>query len=228
MATKYLGSPSGVFSAFLQMWTHGYNGVSLLTDIEVSVIRCFVGFALGVIVAVPLGLLMGSDRRVGNILIPIFSFLRPIPALSFIPVVIIWFGIGNTATVLVIFWTAFIYTVVGASVGVRNTPRDFLRVADNYHLSRATTLARVVFPSALPQLMVSLRTGMALSWAVVITAELLGAQQGLGVVIETASTLFKINVVFVGITFIGIIGILMEFGFRALEKRFLHWQGETR
>lgn len=228
VATKYLGSPSGVFSSLIYMVNNGYNGYSLVSHLEASLFRCFTGFLLGAMVAVPLGLLMGEDRRIGNMLIPIFSFLRPIPALSFIPVVIIWFGIGNTATILVIFWTAFIYTVMGASLGVRNTPHDYLLVAANYHLSRFQTLIRVVLPSAMPQILVSLRTGMALSWAVVITAELLGAQQGLGVIIETASTLFRIDDVFVGITFIGLIGIIMEFGFRYLESRLLHWQGKTR
>jgi NitT/TauT family transport system permease protein len=228
IASKFLGSPSGVFSSFLQMASHGYNDHSLADDLESSLFRCFTGFALGVVVAVPLGLLMGEDRRIGNMLIPIFSFLRPIPALSFIPVVIIWFGIGNAAMILVIFWTAFIYTVVGASAGVRSTPHDFLLVAANYHLSRFQRLRRVILPSAMPQILVSVRTGMALSWAVVITAELLGAQTGLGVIIEQASTLFQINDVFVGITFIGLIGIIMEFGFRYLESRLLHWQGKTR
>lgn len=225
IATQFLGSPVGIWESFVNLAQNGYDGKPLDAHIGASLLRSTTGFVIGAAVAIPLGLFMGYHRLVGNLLIPIFSFLRPIPALAFIPVVTIWFGIGEVAKILVIFWTAFIYSVLGSSLGVRSAPRDYLRVAANYQISAMRSLFTIVLPSALPQLMVSLRTGMALSWAVVITAELIAAQQGLGYLIMDASNLFRINVVFVGLAFIGMIGICIEFGFRFVEKRLLHWQG---
>ena len=224
--TTLLGSPSEVYDAFLNMAVHGYDGTPLIVHVGASVARALTGFFLGALVAIPLGLLMGYNRVAGNLLLPIFAFLRPIPALAFIPVVTIWFGIGETSKVLVIFWTSFIYAVLGASLGVKAAPRDYLRVAANYQLSGTRTLFTVLLPAALPQIIVSLRTAMALSWAVVITAELIAAQQGLGFLIEDASNLFLVNDVYVGLFFIGVIGITIEFGFRYLERRVLHWQGQ--
>lgn len=225
LATKYLSSPLGVAESLIDILNRGYDGHSLFDHVWASLRRSLQGFLLGSALAIPLGLVMGYYRLVGNLLIPIFSFLRPIPAISFIPVVIIWFGIGEVAKVLVIFWTSFIYVVLGASLGVRATPRDFLRVAANYNLSGARTLFSIVLPAALPQIVVSLRTGMALSWAVVITAELIAAREGLGYLIFDASQLFRIQVVFVGLLLIGTVGVLMELGFRYVERRILHWQG---
>ena len=151
--------------------------------------------------------------------------MRPIPALAFIPVVIIWFGIGQTGRIVVIATTAFLYSVMGVVAGVRSVPQSYLRVAKNYQLSRRTTILRVVCPAALPQMLIGLRTGMALAWAVVVAAELIAAQHGLGYMIENASTFFRVNTVYVGITIIGIIGVGIEAIFALVNHRLLHWVG---
>ncbi len=222
---RYLGSPLGAGEAFVRLLLHGYSGNPLWVQIMASVLRVVTGFLIGASVALPLGLLMGYYPAVGNLIAPVLNFLRPIPALAFIPVATIWFGTGETAKIVVIAMTGFLYIVLGSWLGVRSVPQDYLRAARNYNLSPVRLLRLVVMPSALPHIMTSLRTGMALCWAVVVAAELIAAQQGLGFLIEDASTFFKINTVYVGIAIIGLIGILIEFIFAAVERRLLHWVG---
>lgn len=223
---RYLGSPAGAWNAFITLAEKGYSGHPLWVQVLASVLRVLVGFAIGALVAVPLGLLMGYYGAVGNFIAPVLNFLRPIPALAFIPVATIWFGTSEVAIVLVITMTGFLYIVIGSWSGVRSVPRDYLRAARNYNMTSWQLLRRVVLPPALPQIFTSLRTGMALCWAVVVAAELIAAQEGLGFMIENASTFFDINTVYVGIAIIGIIGVLMEVGFHAEEKRLLHWVGK--
>jgi NitT/TauT family transport system permease protein len=222
---RYLGSPVGAWDAFVGILRQGYAGHPLWLQVLASVLRVLAGFLIGAAVALPLGLVMGYYRPVGNLIAPVLSFLRPIPALAFIPVATIWFGTGELAKVVVIAVTGFLYIVLGSWLGVRSVPQDYLRAARNYNLPPRLLLRAVILPPALPQIMTSLRTGMALCWAVVVAAELIAAQVGLGFMIEDASTFFKIDVVYVGIAIIGVIGILMEFGFRAVERRLLHWIG---
>ncbi|MDA8185283.1 MAG: ABC transporter permease [Actinomycetota bacterium] len=223
--TRYIGSPTGTWDAFVHLANKGYLGSSLWQEVSASLIRVLLGFAIGAGIAIPFGMAMGMYPSVGKLFGPIFSFLRPIPALAFIPVVIIWFGIGQTGRIFVIATTAFLYAVLGVLGGVQHVPQAYLRAARNYHLSRRRTLLYVVLPAALPEIMVGLRTGMALAWAVVVAAELIAAQHGLGYMIENASTFFEVNVVYVGIAIIGAIGVLIELGFALASKRLLHWVG---
>ena len=224
--TQYLGSPAGIGHAFGTLLHTGYNGRSLGFNIGISVFRVLVGFTIGACLALPLGLLMGSIKPVNRLFGPIFNFLRPIPALAFVPVVVIWFGIGETGKIFVIAATSFLYNILAASAAVSVIRADFLRAADNFHLSTFAKLRYVVLPAAMPQIVVGLRTAMALSWAVVVAAELVAAQHGLGYIIEYASTFFQINVVYVGIIFIGLIGAGMDLAFRLIDRYALHWVGK--
>lgn len=224
--TRYVGSPLGAWHSFIQLSHDGYQYTSLWGEISASLVRILLGFAIGAGAAMPVGLLMGMYDPIGKLVGPVLGFLRPIPALAFIPVVVIWFGIGQTGRITVIAITAFLYTVLGVNAGVRDVPKSYLQAAANFRIPRIRTLRSVVFPAALPQIMTGLRTGMAISWAVVVAAELIAAQQGLGYMIENASTFFQVNVVYVGIALIGVIGVLMEVAFAFLSRRILHWVGK--
>lgn len=224
--TQYLGSPTGIWQQFVDLAEHGYGTSSLQANILASVLRVLMGFLVGAMIAVPLGLFMGYYLSIGNLLGPIFAFLRPIPALAFIPVAVIWFGIGETGKVAVIAATSFLYTVLSSSAGVLTVQGEYLKTAKNYRVSGRRTLFSVVLPAAAPQIVTGLRTALAISWAVVVAAELIAAQKGLGFIISDASTFFKINTVYVGIIFIGLIGIAMDFAFILVGRRVLHWVGK--
>lgn len=222
---RYLGSPAGIYQAFLFLLHHGYNGKSLWYNIGISMARVLSGYALGFAVALPLGLALGYVSSFGAWLLPILTFLRPIPALAFVPVAVIWLGIGERGIILVIFMTAFLYLVLGIANAVRTVPVDFIRAAENYDVPLGTLLRRVIMPAALPTILISMRMAMAISWAVVVAAELIAAQHGLGYIIENASTFFEINIVYVGIIFIGIIGVGLDISFQLLTNRLVAWQG---
>jgi len=222
---EYLGTPSGIWAAALELSRDGYGGRGLFEHVRASLLRTVSGFLIAASIGVPLGIVLGYNQRAGAFLLPIFGFLRPIPALAFIPIVVIWFGIGEFAKVFVIFMTAFLYVLLGSVSGVRSVPNDYLRLSRNYRLSTFATLYRVVLPSALPEIFVSLRTAMALSWAVVVASELIAAQVGLGYLIQSASQVYAINKVYVGVALIGLVGVSIDIIFQIIERRLLHWVG---
>lgn len=222
---EYLGTPSGIWAAAVELADKGYGGRGLLEHVRASLFRTVTGFAIAAAVGVPIGIVLGYNQRAGAFLLPIFGFLRPIPALAFVPIVVIWFGIGEFAKVFVIFMTAFLYVLLGSVSGVRSVAHDYFRLGRNYHLSTFATLFRIVLPSALPQIFVSLRTAMALSWAVVVASELIAAQVGLGYLIQSASQVYAINKVYVGVALIGLVGVSIDIAFQFTERRLLHWVG---
>lgn len=222
---EYLGTPSGIWAAALELAEKGYGGRGLLEHVRASLFRTVTGFAIAAAIGVPIGIILGYNQRAGAFLLPIFGFLRPIPALAFVPIVVIWFGIGEFAKVFVIFMTAFLYVLLGSVSGVRSVAHDYFRLGRNYHLSTFATLYRIVLPSALPQIFVSLRTAMALSWAVVVASELIAAQVGLGYLIQSASQVYAINKVYVGVALIGLVGVSIDIVFQFTERRLLHWVG---
>lgn len=222
----YIGSPSGILQSFEELWNKGYQGTPLIDEITSSLTRVLLGFFIGALIATPLGLLMGHNKFVGRLFGPFFSFLRPVPALAFIPVILIWFGIGGVGRIVLIAMTAFLYIVLATSAGVAAVPKAYLRAAHNYQLSPIRILFSIILPASFPSILIGFRTGMALSWAVVVAAELIAAQEGLGYMIKDAATFFRIDVVYVGIILIGIIGVALDWIFTVVQRRVLHWVGQ--
>lgn len=224
--TRYIGSPSGILHSFIKLWNKGYQGIPLIDEITSSLTRVLLGFFIGAVIATPLGLFMGHNKFIGRLFGPLFGFLRPVPALAFIPVMLIWFGIGNVGRIVLIAMTAFLYIVLATSAGVAAVPKAYLRAAHNYQLSSIRTLFSIILPASLPSILIGFRTGMALSWAVVVAAEMIAAQEGLGYMIKDAATFFRIDVVYVGIILIGIIGVFLDWIFTLAQRRVLHWVGQ--
>lgn len=218
-------SPSDLGGAIRDLVTNGYGGYSLWANIGFSVARCMTGFVLGVCFGVFIGLAMGTNHVVRQILTPFFSFLRPIPLIAFIPLFIGYFGIGELPKVLVIFMAAFWFVVLNTEKSVATVSHDLILVARNLGMSRITTLRRVILPGAMPGILAGIRVGGVMSWALVVTAELIGAQVGLGHIISDASTYFQLSIVYVGIAIIGLIGLIIEACLTLAEKRLLHWVG---
>jgi taurine transport system permease protein len=221
---QYLGSPSGVIRQFGYLAAHGYTGTPLWQHFLASVLRTLAGVLLATLVGVPFGIAMGLSRLFDRTFGPVIGFLRPIPALAFIPVVVLWLGIGETSKVFVIFMSSLLFVATGAALGVRAVPGDYYFVARNYGLRGWKLIWHIVLPPALPQLIAGLRTALTVGWAVVVAAELIGASEGLGYMIRNASEVFDVDTAYVGILLIGIVGVAFEYGFRYLERRLLHWQ----
>ncbi len=221
----YLPTPRELGVELSTLFTLGYKGVSIWHHMGISLFRTLSGFLLGVSLGIPLGLLTGYSRVGSAMVSPIMAFIRPIPPIAFIPMVVLYFGLGETGKVALIFWTAFNYLHVNAHAGAANVPIAYQRAAQSIGLTPTQTFFRVVLPSAIPQIFTGLKVGMALSWAVVVAAELAGAQSGLGYMISDAALTFRISAVFIGIALIGAIGLMLNIAINLLETKLVHWKG---
>lgn len=220
-----LPSPQALFGSLLGLVQEGYGGKPALVHLGASVFRTFTGLLGGIVLGIPVGLLMGHSPAANAVLGPIFSFIRPVPPIAFIPLVILYFGIGEFPKILLIGAAAFWYVVLNTSNGVRSVPVDLIRAALNLGVRRHQLFFRVIFPAALPHVMAGVKTATALSWAIVVAAELVAAQEGLGYLIMDAATFFRVPYVYLGIIIIGVIGVLLEVVTVAVENRVLHWRG---
>lgn len=220
-----LPSPQVMFHTTTDFIAAGYSNTPAWRHIGVSVMRTFAGLGGGIMFGIPVGLLIGYYRPANAVLGPIFSFIRPVPPIAFIPLVILYFGIGEFPKILLIGIAAFLYIVLNTSNGVRAIPIDLIRAALNLGAKPHQMIARVILPAALPQIMTGIKTATALSWAIVVAAELVAAQAGLGYMIMDASTFFRVPYVYLGIIIIGVIGVALEWCTNVMEHRMLHWRG---
>jgi ABC-type nitrate/sulfonate/bicarbonate transport system permease component len=221
----YLPTPVELYNETATLVTDGYKFEPLWQHIGISLFRTVTGFTAGVLLGIPLGLLTGFSYYGGAIASPIMAFLRPIPPIAFIPMVVLYFGLGELGKVVLIFWTSFNYVHVNAHAGAANVPIAYMRTARSLGMSRRQVFTGVVFPAAIPQIFTGLKVAMALSWAVVVAAELTGAQSGLGYMIADAALTFRIPVVFIGIALIGLIGLGLNLVINFAETRLVHWRG---
>jgi ABC-type nitrate/sulfonate/bicarbonate transport system permease component len=219
----YLPSPGAMAQRAAALWQDGYKDVPLAQHVGASLFRALSGFALGAAAGIPLGLLSGSTRVGHAVVSPVLAFLRPIPPIAFIPMAVLYFGLGETGKVVLIFFTAFNYAQLNAHAGAANVAPAYLRTAQSLGLSRWQTFRKVLVPAAVPQIFTGLKVAMALSWAVVVAAELVGAQRGVGFMIADAAQFFDIPVVFIGIALIGLIGLLLNGLLAFLQARLVHW-----
>ena len=221
----YLPTPEELWATFVDLVKNGYQGKPLWEHIGVSLMRTLSGFVLGVLFGVPVGLLAGYSRRAGAMISPIMAFIRPIPPIAFIPMAVLYFGLGETGKIVLIFFVSFNYVQANAQAGAANFPIAYRRASESIGLTKAQTFYRVVLPGALPQIFTGLKVALALSWAVVVAAELVGAQSGLGFMISDAALLFRIPVVFIGIALIGAIGLILNLTLNFIEHKIVHWKG---
>lgn len=227
VSPRVLPSPAAMLDALGTLLTAGYSQKPLWVHVLASVLRSLTGLVAGILLAVPVGLLMGYSRAVNAVLVPVFGFFRPIPPIAFIPLMILWFGIGELSKVLLIFAASFNYTVLSSAAGMRSVPEALIRAGMNLGLTRRQLLTSVMLPAALPHILTGVKTSTAVSWAIVVAAELIAAQEGLGFIIMDAGTFFRITDVFFGIIMVGAIGLLLEVLISALERRALHWQAKA-
>jgi NitT/TauT family transport system permease protein len=222
---NYLPTPQAMGAEFVNLVETGYKGQPLWWHIGISLFRTLVGFVVGVMLGIPLGLLSGYNPIAGAIVSPVMAFIRPIPPIAFIPMTVLYFGLGETGKIVLIAFTAFNYAFVSAHAGAVSVPIAYYRAAESIGLSKSQTFFRVVLLAAIPQIFTGLKVAMALSWAVVVAAELVGAQAGLGFMISDAAQFFRIPIVFIGIALIGVIGLALNATLTWTENKLVHWKG---
>ena len=199
---------------------------TLWMHIGASLLRVAVGFLLAVAVAVPLGLWMGWVQGAFVTLNPLFQILRPISPIAWIPIAILWFGVGNASPIYLIFISSVFPMVVQTTVGVHTIERRYLWAADNFAVSRRALFGQVVIPAVLPQIIVGMRIGLGVAWLVVVAAEMIALRSGLGyLIIDSRNAGNRYDLVIAGMIIIGLIGLLLDGGMRLLEGlKLVRWR----
>ncbi len=191
----------------------------LIGYIRDSLSRVGVGYGLAMLLGVPFGLTLGWYPAASQVVNPVIQMMRPISPLAWIPVAIVLFGVGNTSAVFLIFLASFFPIVVASMNGVRNVPSMYRRAGRNFGLSPGKLLAKVVFPAALPQIIVGLRIALGIAWLVVVAAEMLAVDSGLGyLVIDARNSGNRYDLVIAAMIMIGVIGLALDLIFRRLEQ----------
>ncbi len=222
----FLPSPATVWRAFVDAW-HGniQGGVPLAQHLGWSALRVFGAFALAAIAGVPVGILMGVNRIARGLLDPLLEFYRPLPPLAYLPLVVIWFGIDETAKIVVIFLACFAPIAMAARAGVRSATSEQIAAAYSLGGSTAQVVRHVVLPAALPEILTGLRIAIGFGWTTLVAAEMVAATAGLGQMVLNASSFLRTDVVVMGIVLIGLIAWGFDLAMRALERRLVPWKG---
>lgn len=186
------------------------DGNTLFINIVASLKVSLSGFLLAIVIGVPLGLIMGWYGLAEAFLKPVFELVRPIPPIAWIPLVVVWFGIGLGAKALIIFFSAFVPCVINAYTGIRLTSATYVNVAKTFGASNTETFVKVGIPSALPMVFAGIRVALGNSWSTLVAAEMLAATAGLGYMIQFGRTVARPDLVIAGMVVIGAIGAILS------------------
>jgi NitT/TauT family transport system permease protein len=216
------GTRSVIFPTPLQVVTGTFELVqdgTLWNHIGSSLFRVASGFLLAVMVAVPLGLWMGWVNGAFRTLNPMVQILRPISPIAWIPLAILWFGVGDVSPIFLIFLSSVFPLVVQTIAGVHTIDRQYLQAAENFGVSRAKLFLKVVIPAALPQIIVGMRIALGVAWLVVVAAEMIALRSGLGyLIIDSRNAGNRYDLVVAGMVIIGLTGLLLDGLMRRLER----------
>jgi NitT/TauT family transport system permease protein len=219
VSPTFLADPAAMLREGWNLLTqHGF-----LKDIGVTIWRVVGGFVLAAAVGVPLGMAMGAYKPIEAFFEPFISFSRYLPASAFIPLLILWAGTGEAQKLLVIFVGSFFQIVLMVAVAVGNTRRDLVEAAYTLGASDRAIVTRVLLPAAAPEIAEILRLVLGWAWTYVIVAELIGASSGIGHMIMDSQALLNTGQIIFGIIVIGVIGLISDFVFKALNRRLFAW-----
>lgn len=225
MEALYLPPPEQVWSRFLELNAEGYQGVGLWENVMWSLIRVVLGFFLGCLFGIPLGFAMGLNSWLRGWFDPIVEFMRPVPPLALIPLVIIWFGIGEQGKVSLLFLAALWIMIIGARAGVSGVNISKVHAAYSLGATKSQLLLKVILPNSLPEIFTAARVAMGVCWGTVVAAELVAAEKGAGKMIIAASKFQLTDIVIIGIIIIGIIGFGIDVLMRIAENKLVPWKG---
>ena len=222
----FLPGPIEVLATAEQLVEEGYRQVSLWMHILVSVSRALFAFFVAAITGIPIGLMMGRSPIFSAILDPFVQFLRPLPKLALIPLVVIWFGIGEVSKFVLIYLSTFLTIVVSASAAVVTVPEGRIRAAQSLGVTGWQLFRHVILPSTLPELFTGVRVGIGIGWTTLIAAEMIAASSGLGWMVINASSYLRTDVVMLGILLLGTIGYLLDLALVTTQRLTIHWMGK--
>ena len=225
VSSRFLSTPFQVVNLFFVKLTDPFpDGAVLHVNILSSLSVALSGFGLAIIIGIPLGLFMGWYRGFDSFMRPIFEIVRPIPPVSWIPLTIIWLGIGLQAKAFIVFFAAFVPCLINSYTGIRQTNHVLINVAKTCGASNFTVFRRIGIPSSFTMVFAGVRVALGNSWATLVAAEMLAASSGLGYMILMGRMFARTDVMILGIVVIGVIGVLLTFLLGLLEHRVLGWK----
>jgi NitT/TauT family transport system permease protein len=204
--------PIAVMNSMIELTLNG----KLLQNTIASLFRVGIGFSLAVILGIPLGIILGRVEIAKLLFNPLVQFLRPISPLAWIPLAMLWFGIGDPPAIFLIFLASFFPMVVSTSVAVESIKPTFFQVAANFNFSRYEVLSKIVIPAITPAVITSLRLSIGIAWLVVVAAEMIAVQSGLGYLILDSRNAMRMDYVMVAMIVIGVIGLFLDYIMRKL------------
>ncbi|NJM83209.1 MAG: ABC transporter permease subunit [Tabrizicola sp.] len=221
----FLPGPGAVLGKFVDVWNNGFTNTPFLEHVAVSGARVFGAFLLACLVGIPLGIAMGMSPFIRGVFDPPIEFYRPIPPLAYLPLMIIWFGIGETSKVLLIFLSVLAPVALGARSGVKSAAIEQVHAAYSFGASRWQVMRHVILPSALPEILTAMRIGIGFGWTTLVAAEMVAATEGLGYMVLSASQFLQTSTVIMGIIVIAIIAYAFDLLMRFVERRVVPWKG---
>ncbi|AGX87557.1 ABC-type sulfonate/nitrate/taurine transporter permease protein [Candidatus Symbiobacter mobilis CR] len=221
-----LPPPSDILTTALELAESGYRQTPLWQHWAISTARALLAVVVAIGVGVPLGLGMGLSPILAATLNPFVQFLRPLPKIALIPLVIVWFGIGESAKFFLIFVSSFLSIVVGSAAAVLGVSQARLRAAQTLGASRRQLFWYVVLPDALPELFTSVRLSVGIGWTTLIAAEMIAAHAGLGWMVINAGNYLRTDVVLLGIALLGLTGYFFDWILLRWQKRLAPWSGK--
>jgi taurine transport system permease protein len=219
----FLPSPREVVRAIYTLAVTGFVDATLAEHVGASLYRIFGALIASIVIGIPAGIAIGTSRIGRGILDPIVEFLRPLPPLAYLPLIIIWVGIGEASKITVIALSMLPSIILSTSAGVRAVSKDHVNAARSLGASRGQVLAEVVLPSAVPSILTGIRIALGAGWTTLVAAELVAATSGIGFMIQSAAQFLVTDIVIAGIIVIALIAILLEYIARRIERRLVPW-----
>jgi len=226
VAPLFLPGPGRVVSTLGNLATEGFAGSTLWEHSLASLLRVFTAFGIACLLAVPTGVLMSISEPARGVLDPVIEFYRPLPPLAYLPLVIIWLGIGESAKIVLIFLAVFAPIVLNTRAGANAVPREQVLAAASLGASKWQLVRHVLLPAALPEILTGFRVGIGFGWTTLVAAEMVAAESGLGFMVLNAKDFLATDVVVSGILVIGAIAYAFDLLLRRVEARLVPWKGQ--
>ncbi|WP_433694572.1 ABC transporter permease subunit [Herbaspirillum seropedicae] len=223
----FLPTPAEVLKVAQSIWEDGYANATLAEHVGASLLRILTAGVIAVLLGIPVGLLMGLNRWVKGVLDTPIEFYWPLPPLAYLPLMIIWLGIGEASKITLLTLAMFAPVVLSAQAGVRSLPQERVNAALSLGATRWQLLTEVVLPSALPEILTGIRIALGVGWSTLVAAELIASNRGIGYMIMSASHFLATDAVFVGIALIATCAFAFSYGMRLLERALVPWKGKS-
>jgi taurine transport system permease protein len=223
----FLPTPEAVLTKFVEIWMEDFGGATLWEHMLWSLYRVFTAFFIACLTAIPIGIAMGVNRICRGIFDPPIEFYRPIPPLGYLPLTIIWLGIGDVQKIVLIFLAVFAPMALNARAGVRSVSIEQIHAAYSMGANRAQVIWHVVLKGAMPEILTGMRIGIGFGWTTLVAAEMVAAEAGLGAMVLNAAEFLVTDVVIMGIILIGGLAYVFDLFMRYLERTLVPWKGRA-